>query len=209
MHPSKDLVLACCADSCVRLFSLNDTQPLARFASHSSPPAAAFDKEGIVFACASGRQVHLFDTNSYKESAFAGFDLSDRLPRHAHITSLLFSPAADHLLVGASTSDLLLLDAIYGRTLNALRGSSYDIENGSASRTTPPPPPAAFSPDGQFVFCGSDESPSLDVWEALGGRVGRLDGHTQQPRFLAFHPTRAVLASASCDVALWLPKTPP
>lgn len=80
-----------------------------------------------------------------------------------------------------------------------------------------------FSPDSQFVLCGSPLGP-IHVWKtvALGSgqlpglgeehshrqatMAGKLEAHHRYPRSVLFNPVRCIVASACQNVALWIPK---
>lgn len=65
---------------------------------------------------------------------------------------------------------------------------------------------ASFSPDSQFIFTGSADGHVL-AWNATGGyKICTLDGHPQPPvQCVKFNPRSMMLASASSNLAFWLP----
>ncbi|PFH34281.1 hypothetical protein BESB_074330 [Besnoitia besnoiti] len=183
VHPTSDLFLASCIDGTVLLFHLEKAQALGHVRGSSSCPVAAFDCEGLVYACSLGnRKIHLFgcdDDAIEKEPAgqFSSFDLSPFLAPGSHITSLAFGPDEKTLLVCSNRGQVLLIDAFDGNKIHeyhpAQSSQSLPLFPSShlSSRSSLPssrPCPPAYTPDGKFLLWGSSAAGgALCVWKAI------------------------------------------
>ena len=80
--------------------------------------------------------------------------------------------------------------------------------------STPTPTPTAksfiyspcFTPDGQFVLCGSADG-KVCVWDASSAElVAVWEGHAGPVHCVRWNPKRAMAASGCASVAFWTPQ---
>jgi len=201
VHPYEDMFLSSSVDKTSLLWDLRKEKPIARIPARGVP-ASAFDHQGLVFGVAAGDQkVHLFDSRNFDKGEFTFFDMSKHLPDPSStITKIDFSPCGKFIIVTADSGQMFSIDSFKGQLVG-----SYFSE-GNASPT--------FSPDSQYVLCGTSAGP-INVFRALGDTedprracqiVTRLEGHSGFPRHVMFSPTRCMVASACVNVAMWIPR---
>lgn len=203
VHQYEDLFLSSSIDRTSLLWDLRKEKPIARIPSRGFP-TSGFDNQGLVFAVSAGDQkIHLFDSRNFDKGEFTFFDLSRYInDPNADITKVLFSPCGKFILVSTTTGQLFSVDSFKGLLV------------GSYQSDVPVDAVPCFSPDTQYVLCGS-ESGEINVFRSSGDTedpqrrcdiVSRLEGHSAFPRHVLFNPTRCMVASACVDVALWIPR---
>ena len=203
VHPYEDLLLSGSADKSALLWDLRKEKPVARFGTKGSS-LGAFDHQGLVFALASGGQrIHLFDSRAYEKAEFTHFDA----PMEGNVASVRFSPCGKFILLSSDRGEVLCLDSFKGKLIAGYSGDSGSVLK-SEERASP-----CFSPDSQYVLCGTSKG-SVKVWRTVaplvGGRletqqVASLEGHSGFPRIVRFNPVRCLLATSCVTTALWLP----
>jgi len=204
VHPYEDLILSSSTDKTSLLWDLRKEKPIARIPARGSP-ASVFDHQGLVFAVAAGDQkIHLFDSRNFDKGEFTFFDLSRNImDPSADISRIDFSPCGKFILASTTNGLVFTIDSFKGQLV------------GSYVSDSPVDAVPSFSPDSQYVLCGSPAGP-INVFRALGDPedsrrlcsvVTRLEGHSAFPRHVLFNPTRCMVASACIDVALWIPRT--
>ena len=203
VHPYEDLFLSSSTDKTSLLWDLRKEKPIARIPARSVP-ASVFDNQGLVFAVAAGDQkIHLFDSRNFDKGEFTFFDLSRYISDPTTLVSKIeFSPCGKFILVSTSDGHIFSIDSFKGQLVG-----SY-VSDGPVDAVP------CYSPDSQYVLCGTASGP-INVFRALGdpedprrlcGTVTRLEGHSAFPRHVLFNPTRCMVASACIDVALWIPR---
>jgi COMPASS component SWD2 len=203
VHTYEDLFLSSSIDKTSLLWDLRKEKPIARIPARGIP-ASAFDSQGLVFGVAAGDQkVHLFDSRNFDKGEFTFFDLSKHLPDPAaNIIRIDFSPCGKFIIVVADSGQMFSIDSFKGQLVGAY------MSEGSAHASP------SFSPDSQYVLCGS-ASGSINVFRALGDQdnprrqcqiVTKLEGHSGFPRNVLFNPTRCMVASSCVNTALWIPR---
>ena len=204
VHPYEDLFLSSSVDKTSLLWDLRKEKPVGRIPSKNTP-ASSFDNQGLIFGVSAGDQkVHLFDSRSFDKGEFTFFDLSRFIMSPSHlITRMKFSPCGKFILISTNGGQVISIDSFKGNLVG-----SFSV--GPAEHDPVP----SFSPDSQYVACGSATG-QVNIWRTVSSVddgfkncpvVARLDGHSIAPRFTVFNPTRCMLASACVNVALWIPK---
>jgi COMPASS component SWD2 len=190
VHPYEDLILSGSHDKSVMLWDLRKQNAIAKIPT-LGPPAVAFDQQGVVFALSSGKNsVHLFDTRNFEKAEFVHFDLQI----HGIIVDVKFSPCGKFLLIATDRGEIFTIDSFRG-SLVAVYRRDHDK----------PGAVPCFSPDSQFVAAGRPDGP-IDVWRTDTGQYSaELKGHTSYARQVRFSPSRALLATACIQTALWTP----
>jgi COMPASS component SWD2 len=93
-------------------------------------------------------------------------------------------------------TQLLLLDAFNGQIKHKLVGHVNQMNIALE---------ASFTPDAQFVMCGSQDGP-VHVWDvATGKQMAALEFHTDCPKIVAFNPNYLMFASADMNLNFWTP----
>lgn len=203
VHPYEDLFLSSSTDRTSLLWDLRKEKPIARIPARSSP-ASVFDNQGLVFAVAAGDQkIHLFDSRNFDKGEFTFFDLSRNMAEpSASVSKIEFSPCGKFILVSTNNGYIFTIDSFKGQLV------------GTYIADSPVDAVPCFTPDSQYVICGSTTGP-INVFRSLGDPddsrrmcsiVTRLEGHSAFPRHVLFNPTRCMIASACIDVALWVPR---
>ncbi|CAD5218100.1 unnamed protein product [Bursaphelenchus okinawaensis] len=160
----------------------------------NSNATAAFDPEGLVIAVAIGSdQIRMYDKRAYENGPFVSFDLG--IIKDTKWTNIKFSEDGKSILVMTSGNYHRLVDAFNGGITHSLTGHSN--ANGLVLN-------ACFSPDSQFVFCGSDNG-KVTVWSREDGtRVHELSTDPNDPILhCVYNPVYHVLATAGSNTKLW------
>jgi len=197
MSPIDDTFISGSLDKTVRLWDLK-SPTCQGMMSLVGRPVAAFDPEGLIFAAGiNSETVKLYDLRSFDKGPFNSF----RLPQEKDCdwTGLKFSPDGKTIVISTNGSVLRLIDAFTGSPLFAFGGH----QNSKRLALE-----ASFSPDSQFVFCGSTDG-HIHVWNAEAGtKVTVLNGeHAGPVQCVQFNPKYMMLASACSNMAFWLPST--
>ncbi|MFV9504218.1 MAG: serine/threonine protein kinase [Oscillochloridaceae bacterium umkhey_bin13] len=111
----------------------------------------------------------------------------------AAVGAALYAPDASLIAVGLGTT----VELRDGATLEPIR--RLEDHGGEISAL-------AFSPDSGVLAVGTQDDPSIRIWDLRSGReLRRLEGHTGWIRSLAFSPDGSLLASGSTDqqIVLW------
>ena len=167
-------------------------------------PIANWDAEGAVFAVAAGASLRIYDPRNADRGAFATFQLPTAT---AQWTRMRFSPDGERIVLcsAARHDTTIMLDAFDGKVL----WNFADPDAAAGSRLTE----AAFSPDGRFMVAGST-SGALHAFSTPPSDRGvvprihhlaKLESHPDEVNCVEWSPKTALVASASQNVAFWLP----
>lgn len=205
-HPYSDLFLSGSLDKSVLLWDLRRPGAVAKLKGGGAS-VATFDQQGLIFAATfSQPKVHLFDSSHYQKGPFAVFDLSKQLSKEAEIRNICFSPCEKYILVGTE-SQIILVDAFDGKIVcEYLSPADHVALESAAADDVGVICQPCFSPDSQFVLCGTPAG-KICVWSIEKGELlHTLEGHQAKPQLLGFCPTRALIVSAAAEtVAWWIP----
>lgn len=181
-HDSKTLASAS-LDKTIKVWDVAaDYNPLAR----PGVQYVAYAPDGQELASATGKQVKLWDTTTWKVTATFKSDT-------AEATSLAYSPDGKILALGSGDKTTRLWDVAAGKERFVLRGHTDRVLD------------VAFSPGGRLLATGSWDK-TVRLWDAATGQeLAKLDGHEASVHGVAFSPDGKLLASASGDttVRLW------
>eukprot|EP01028_Stygiella_incarcerata_P004340 TRINITY_DN1943_c0_g1_i2.p1 TRINITY_DN1943_c0_g1~~TRINITY_DN1943_c0_g1_i2.p1 ORF type:complete len:296 (-),score=39.92 TRINITY_DN1943_c0_g1_i2:112-999(-) len=196
MSPVGDEFISCSHDNSLILWDLRSpvVQGVRGFAER---PYAAFDPAGSVVAVASSSQLCLFDVRRLDARPFATKFLTDKEQFQSfEPVSLRFSPDGNSILC-CTTGDVFVFDAYHLEMQKRLSGAKN--EEGGLQE-------ASFSPNSEFVACGSDDS-SVYIWSAATGKtIRKMTGHVGPVRSSLWNERYALLATACHNVALWIPR---
>ncbi|KFD58294.1 hypothetical protein M514_01057 [Trichuris suis] len=166
----------------------------------------AIDNEAKVFATASNdSEIRLYDIRNYRRGPVALYDTKQEFLERSRWTGVDFSPDKSYLMVTTDSGYIILLDTSTGKLRRLLTGFVHKegVNTG-----------ACFSPDGKYVFSGSEDG-KVYVWDlnrvlkferTLDFEPIVLNGRHRHPcRCLVFNPTYMLLVS-SCKVTnFWAP----
>ena len=170
-----------------------------------------------------GGKIELWDTTTGKKlSTLREFGKKFRLPDYItgtnHALTLKFSPDGTRLATGNLDTTVQLWDTSTGEELivfqKPIEGNMWSVsqQNGKKIVNNPMknerngrPSTLAFSPDGNLLACGSNDS-TLKLWKSdTGELLTTFTGHLSTVYQLAFSPDGSTLASGSSDgtVRFW------
>jgi WD40 repeat protein len=138
------------AGSVVHVWDASTGAPLAELPGDGLEfPGLAFSSDGHWLAATGGDHVHVFDTQTWRQS------LTIRGPR---IHRLAFDPTGPRLITGAATGDVSLWAIPSGTRIRHLREIGDPIDA------------VAFSPDGRLIVAASRDG-TEQVWHAGSGEL--------------------------------------
>lgn len=199
LSPCDDSFISASLDKSVRVWDIRQPNPVGMVQLSGSKPIAAYDPEGLAFAIGvSSDSIKLYDSRSFDNGPFSSFKCPGE--KGCEWTGLKFSPNGKYILVYTNGSIIRIFDAFNGNCVRTLEGV---INNGNVSLE------ASFSPDSQFVACGSTDG-QVHIWNIdKGYKVCVLNGdHPAAVQRVQFNPKKHMLASACSNLAFWLPSIP-
>ncbi|VDO70386.1 unnamed protein product [Haemonchus placei] len=132
MNPIDDTFLSGSLDKTIRLWDLR-SQNCQGLMQVNGKAIAAFDPEGLIFAAGiNNEQVKLYDLRSFDKGPFTTFKLEAE--RSCEWTGMTFSPCGKYIMINTNGALIRYLLTSFQEALEA-----------------------SFSPDSQFVFCGSSD----------------------------------------------------
>ncbi|KAK7102482.1 WD repeat-containing protein 82-like [Littorina saxatilis] len=195
MSPIDDTFISGSMDKTIRLWDLR-SQNCQGLMHLTGRPVAAFDPEGLIFgAGVNSESVKLYDLRSFDKGPFATFKLPQ--DKECDWTGLKFSPDGKLILISTNGSVIRLIDAFHGTPLQTFVG----FQNNRGI-----PLEACFTPDSQFVFCGSTDG-KVHCWSTeTGAKIAILSSDHPGPiQNLQFNPKYMMMATACTNMAFWLP----
>ncbi|CAG0889942.1 unnamed protein product [Cyprideis torosa] len=198
VSPSDDTFLSASLDKTARIWEL-------RSAGHSSPVSvintggktvAAYGTEGRVIGLGiNSNVIKLYDVRCVDKGPFVTFKISE--DKTCEWTGIEFSPDGKSILISTNGTVIRTVDSFTGELIQSFSGH---LNNRSASLL------ASYSPDSNFVFCGSVDG-RIHVWSAeTGQKVCVLTGdHTGIVGCVRFNPKFMMLASTCTNMSFWIP----
>lgn len=195
ISPTDDAILSASMDSTVRMWDLRSPSCQGQLTT-SGQPVANFDPEGLIFAVGINSEIiKLYDRRVFDKGAFSSFKKQqDSL---CNWTDLKISPDSKSFLISTDGGVIHMIDSFKGTLLNTFTGH---VNNKGL------PLEACFSPDSQFVFCGSTDG-KVHCWNAnTGNLVMSYNTEHQTPiQCTKFNPKYFMLATAAQNLAFWIP----
>ncbi|KAK9455376.1 WD40-repeat-containing domain protein [Dipodascopsis uninucleata] len=211
MSPSDDQMISSSLDGTVRVWDIRSSI-CHGLLSIPSPAWIAFDPAGVVFAvaCEQTAEILLYDLRNYDSEPFGVFKIDAlRPPNSVPWSKVEFSNDGKHILISTRGTAHYLLDAFSGDLV--MRFSAHNYAPVSSERKYTSSGDTCFSPDGRFVFSGSDDkklyiydtqSPVRDGYQRP---IAALDTNNTVPSNVLFNPRSMMLASADKEIIFWLP----
>lgn len=136
----------------------------------------------------------MYDMTNFAAGPFAQFHLPE--DKMADIGSLKFSNSGTQLLVSSLQGSLAVVDAFSGKVEFTVSG----FKNEHKSYLEP-----CFSPEGKFIFSGS-ENGSIHCWSSVDGtEVNCWDSiHPGPVQCLRWNPVNVVFASSCTNLGIWI-----
>ncbi|MGC9454425.1 MAG: WD40 repeat domain-containing protein [Phycisphaerae bacterium] len=173
-------------DSNVHVFVVSEGTRLTQLSGDFS--AVAFAPDGELLAAAAGEELHLFDTQTWRQRRLPTPPVLRAGPP-IPVMDVLFGPEADFVFTAGAM------------------GRTWNTADGEAIATLQPPPTiraVAISPDRRVLAVAEND---LSFWELPQGRLlEAVTDHEGGPSAVAFSPDGETCASASLDdrsVVLW------
>lgn len=201
MSPADDTFISGSLDNTIRLWDLRNDKPVGKLPTQSAP-IANYDPEGLIFAVGvNSEYIKLFDSRQYEKGPFNTIRCVKTVPNMTW-KSLKFSPNGKQIIITSDLEELFILDAFSGQPINKLTiGPKLNnpIEH---------PCEAAYSPDSQYILCGSLDG-CLHIWSAnRGSKVTFLRPERPSPepvQCVMFNPKYMLIASACTKMSFWIP----
>nr|CDJ90456.1 WD40 repeat domain containing protein [Haemonchus contortus] len=195
MNPIDDTFLSGSLDKTIRLWDLR-SQNCQGLMQVNGKAIAAFDPEGLIFAAGiNNEQVKLYDLRSFDKGPFTTFKLEAE--RSCEWTGMTFSPCGKYIMINTNGTLIRLIDAFTGNLKVTFEGHRNDQQEALE---------ASFSPDSQFVFCGSSDR-CIHAWcTETGKRVATFETeHDAHLRIVSWNPKHFMVASACTKLCFWIP----
>ncbi|PRP79162.1 hypothetical protein PROFUN_09335 [Planoprotostelium fungivorum] len=196
--PKSDLFLSSSNDGTVRLWDLNTNVCQGLMSSpRFKPGRVAFDTEGLIFAVAGSMStIKLFDVQLYQRGPFASFTVPSK-GLSFDWTRIEFSNDGKMMLLSTSNQIILILNAYNGDVMQTLRAPGVLADE------------ATFTPDGQFVLCGSLDG-TIYCWSSSSGQIlHQWKQGTKGVGPIRWNPMTMMFASADTSLYFWLPDVQP
>jgi COMPASS component SWD2 len=159
-------------------------------------PTVAWDEQGLVFCVGSeSGVVKLYDARNYSAGPFVTFVVEQERNSNAVFASLRFSLDGECLLAVVE-GRIYALDAFTGDLKQQV---STGIPEGVTALE------ACLTADGQYILSGCGDR-HIRAWSVKSGEeVAKWKQLPATPTCLKFSPKKMVVASASAELALWIP----
>ncbi|CAI5448185.1 unnamed protein product [Caenorhabditis angaria] len=196
MSPNDDMFLSVSRDKTLRLWDLR-TYNCMGIMNLDSVAIADFDPEGLIYAAGTGQGcLKLYDLRSFDKGPFSSFEVPAEL-KNIGWTSMKFSPCGKMILICTNSDKMILIDAFTGIIKSVLEGH-LNQQNIALN--------ASFSPDSNFIVCGSSDN-SLYAWSTESGQIVHRfqTPHEQTPNLVEFNPVYISFTSADKKIVLWCP----
>lgn len=201
MSPADDTFLSGSLDQTIRLWDLKSDKLIGKLPTQGSI-TANYDPEGLIFAVGiNSESIKLYDSRLYEKGPFNTIRMP-RAPSNLNWKSLKFSPNGKQILITTDYEELYVLDAFSGQPLHKLTIGptlASPIEH---------PCEASYSPDSQYILCGSLDG-CIHIWSASKGtKITVLRPERPSPeavQCVMFNPKYMLIASACTKMSFWIP----
>eukprot|EP00743_Colponemidia_sp_Colp-15_P006494 GILK01006992.1.p1 GENE.GILK01006992.1~~GILK01006992.1.p1 ORF type:complete len:313 (-),score=33.83 GILK01006992.1:106-1044(-) len=194
MCPRDDTFMSSSKDGTARLWDLRVNQ-CRGVLEVRRPSVVSYDPQGLLFAVAfAPNRVNLYDSRKYESGPFEVL----RVQEHStfDVRAMKFSNDGKYILLSMGNGQLFCIDAYEGKTVR-----QFSVPNDGGVTLEP-----TFTPDSQFVMCGS-ENGYITVWSiASGSVVAQYAGHAGVPSIVQWSPSHMMFASACTNLVFWIPR---
>lgn len=202
MSPADDRFLSGSLDQSIRIWDLKQDKYVGKLPSQGAP-LANWDPEGLIFAIGMNSEyIKFFDSRNYDKGPFNSIKISSNKPPNMSWRSLTFSPNGKQILLTTDYEELYIHDAFSGQPLHKLAVGpklSAPIEH---------PCEATYSPDSQYILCGSLDG-CIHIWSASKGVKAAVLKPERTPtepvQRVMFNPKYMLIASAGTKMSYWIP----
>lgn len=191
MNPQNDTFVSGSLDGSIKLWDLKSPTLTASISIKGSPHCS-IDPSGKVLGVTSANAIRLYDIRMTDKGPFIGKEVDTPL---GGLTSIKFGPRGKTLLT-TSQESTIVYDAI---KLNKIREYAETINETGVSLER------SYTPDEEYVLCGSEDG-SIHIFEIdTGKKVVVLEGHAGPVQCCKFNPRYSMIVGACTALSFWIP----